>query len=670
MTPKILSLDPYLAPYTGDIALRISNFKSARKRLVPKNGTLSDFANGHHYFGLHRAVGGWVYREWAPAAEEMYLTGDFNGWDRHQYKLEKKDNGVFEIFIPGIHTLQNGQRYCAIVVHGGQELERIPAYAAYVVQDEKDHSWNAVVHHIEDPFPWTDEAFRPKKTLFIYECHIGMAQQEGKVGTYREFQENVLPRVAALGYSALQIMAIQEHPYYASFGYQVTNFFAASSRFGTPEDLKSLINAAHDLGIAVLLDVVHSHASKNTREGLSEFDGTPYQYFHEGPEGYHPAWDTRCFDYGKDEVVHFLLSNLKFWMEEYHFDGFRFDGVTSMLYHDHGLGTAFGDYKQYFSMNTDTQAVTYLQLANSLIKELNPSAITIAEDTSAMPGLALPVSQGGIGFSFRLAMGEPDMWIKILKERKDEDWDMWGIFYELTNRRPGEPVIGYCESHDQALVGDKTIMFRLCDKNMYTGMAKSVQDPVIDRGIALHKLIRLLTMSLGGEGYLTFMGNEFGHPEWIDFPREGNGWSYHYCRRQWNLVDDPNLKYEYLNEFEKGMVLIGRKLRLFTGKTRSLWTHQGDKVLMYSRGGGVFAFNFDPVRSYQGYFLPVSEPGSYRVLLTSDDGVYGGFGRVAHKTYTAKKQADGRLGFQIYLPARTAIVFQKIQGRERAEKKA
>ena len=523
MALKIIKRNPCLLPYEQDLKLRMSNYKRVKNALLAAGGSLSDFANGHHYFGIHPTKDGWCYREWAPGAEKMYFTGDFCGWDRHAYPMRNMGNGVFELFLSGQDALQEGQRVMTVVVHNGQELERIPLYATRVVQDPQNYTWSAVVHKME-PFSWKDEGFRPEKKLLIYECHIGMAQEEGKVGSYREFRENILPRIKDLGYNAIQIMAIMEHPYYASFGYQVTNFFAASSRFGMPEELKALVNAAHEFGIAVLLDVVHSHASRNTREGINEFDGTTYQFFHEGARGDHSAWGTKCFNYGKHEVLHFLLSNLKFWMEEYHFDGFRFDGVTSMLYHDHGLGSAFSGPHMYFSMNTDTDAVTYLQLATELVRQVNPHAILIAEDMSAMPGLCLPISEGGIGFDYRLAMGEPDMWIRLLREQKDEDWDLNYIYYELANRWPGEKVIGYCESHDQALVGDKTLMFRLCDQEMYWSMNNGSQSAIIDRGMAIHKMLRLLTMTLGGEGYLTFMGNEFGHPEWIDFPREGNGW--------------------------------------------------------------------------------------------------------------------------------------------------
>ncbi len=658
MKVKMIQIDPSMAPFQGDLELRMRNFKNTKKALLSGQKNLADFANGHLFYGFHQTKSGWVYREWAPAAEAMYLTGDFCNWERHAYPMERKENGVFELTLKGKNALKEGQRVMAIVVHNGTELDRIPLYATRVVQDPETFGWSAVVHKMED-FPWTDAGFKPQKNLFIYECHIGMAQEEGKVGTYNEFRENILPRVKELGYNTLQIMAIMEHPYYGSFGYQVTNFFAASSRYGMPEDLKMLINTAHEMGIAVLLDVVHSHAAKNTREGINEFDGTAYQFFHDGAKGNHAAWDTKCFNYGKHEVIHFLLSNLKFWMDEYHFDGFRFDGVTSMLYHDHGLGTAFDSPEKYFSMNTDTEAVTYLQLANDMVKKVNPHAIMIAEDMSAMPGLCLPISAGGIGFDYRLAMGEPDMWIRLLKEKKDEYWDFNKIYYELANRRPGEKVIGYCESHDQALVGDKTLMFRLCDQEMYWAMDANNSSAIIDRGMALHKMLRMLTMSLGGEGYLTFMGNEFGHPEWIDFPREGNGWSYHYCRRQWSLADNPNLKYHFLRDFDRDMVDNAKKCKVLNSQDHQLLVHNSDHVLAYQKGAATYIYNFDPTRSYDGYLVPAAEEGDYDVIMASDDFCYGGHGRIAHQTYTATRQPDGRVGFQIYLPSRTAIMLKR-----------
>ena len=661
MTPKILQIDKNLLNYRDDIDLRVNNLNRKLSQLLAPGQSLADFANGHRYFGFHQTEEGWFYREWAPSAQELFLTGDFCGWDRYRYPMTRKENGVFELFLPGRDALQNGQRVRAIVIHDGRELERIPLYAQFVVQDQATIQWDAMIHVPEAPFVWTDAGFRPEKTLYIYECHIGMAQEEPKIGTYIEFRDKILPRIKDLGYNTVQIMAIMEHPYYASFGYQVTNLFAASSRFGTPEELKSLIDTAHKMGIAVLLDVVHSHASCNTRVGINEFDGTVWQFFHDGPKGDHQAWGTKCFNYDKNEVIHFLLSNLKFWQEEFHFDGFRFDGVTSMLYHNHGLGVNFAGYPDYFSMNTDTEAVTYLQLANLMVRQVNPNAITIAEDTSAIPGLCLPVEQGGIGFDYRLAMGEPDMWIKLIKEVSDENWDMGHLWAELTSRRPKEKVIGYCESHDQALVGDKTIFFRLVDREIYENMACDRDNMIIDRGIALHKLIRLVTLGLGGEGYLAFMGNEFGHPEWIDFPREGNGWSYHYCRRQWSLADNPNTKFKYMGAFDKAMIDMARKTRLLSGKTEYLNIDHENKLIAFRRNRAVVLLNFHPDRSLTDCFLPVKQPGRYQVILSSDDGEFGGQNRVSKEyVYQTQTNEAGEVGIRIYIPSRCAVVLKKI----------
>ena len=657
---KILKIDPYLKEFEKDINLRMDAYKAKRKELLKNAKSLSAFANGHKYFGFHTTKKGWVYREWAPAAQAMFLTGDFNNWDLTSHPLKRLENGVFEIELEGKNALKEGQKVQAIVVHNNEFLRRIPLYATRVVQDPQTYLWCAEIEQTLKPFNWTDKGFTPQKTPLIYECHIGMAQDKYDIGTYNEFRENILPRIKELGYNTIQIMAIMEHPYYGSFGYQVSNFFAASSRYGKSEDLKKLIDTAHNMGIAVLLDVVHSHAVNNTNEGLNCFDGTEYQFFHTGDKGNHSAWGTKLFNYGKNEVLHFLLSNLKYWMEVFHFDGFRFDGVTSMLYHDHGLGSAFSNYSMYFSMNTDIEAITYLQLANELIHKINPNAITVAEDMSGMPGMCIPIKDGGIGFDYRLSMGVPDLWIKTLKESKDEDWDIAKIWYEVIGRRPMEKNIGYAESHDQALVGDKTIMFRLCDAEMYTGMNKFGGNITVDRGIALHKMIRLLTASVAGEGYLNFMGNEFGHPEWIDFPREGNGWSYHYCRRQWNLVDNENLRYCELNRFDKQMITLLKEENILNTPTINKWLHNDDKIIIYTKGDIVFVFNFHPEKSFEGYFVPVESEGNYKVILSSDDGTFGGYDRIDKSiTYKAEKTPENWYGFPCYLPSRSAIVLKK-----------
>ena len=659
MPYKIFEYDPLLKPFASDIQLRMDNYARKKRELLGDDGKLIDFANGHRYFGFHKTDKGWYYRESAPAADAVYLTGDFNGWNFTSHPLRRLENGAWELFLEGENALYDGCHVKTVIKKGNDLLLRIPLYARRVEQDPRDASWCAVISD-EPDYVWKNTSFKPNKNLFIYECHIGMAQEKQGIGTYEEFRENVLPRVKKAGYNVIQIMAIMEHPYYGSFGYQVSSFFASSSKYGTPNGLKKLIDAAHGMGIAVLLDIVHSHAIKNTSEGINEFDGTTYQFFHEGARGDHPAWGTKLFNYDKNDVIHFLLSNVKYWLEEFHFDGFRFDGVTSMIYHDHGLGSAFTDYSKYFSLNTDTEAITYLQLANELIKDVNPNAISIAEDMSAMPGMCLPIKDGGIGFDYRLAMGIPDLWIKLIKDVKDEDWNLWHIWHELTSRRPAEKYIGYAESHDQALVGDKTIIFRLCDSAMYTDMNKDSQSAVIERGVALHKMIRLITLSLGGEGYLNFMGNEFGHPEWIDFPREGNGWSHFYCRRQWSLADNPFLRYEHLLHFDAAMVSLAKQKKLFDGSPKCLFIDDEKKILVYERKGVIFAFNFHPTWSQESYFLPIGKKGKYVASLTTDEPDFGGWNRISQtQIYESVKSQNGAIGFSAYLPARTAVCFTK-----------
>ena len=658
-------IDPWLAPYSGEIDLRMERFKARRSQLVEEARSLSDFADGYLYFGIHRTEKGWVAREWLPGADAAYLTGDFNGWSRDTHPMARKENGVWEIEIPGRDALKHGQNIKIWVEKDGKGFERLPAYATHVVPDPRTH---VLCSQVWDPAPyeWTDAGYRDRapEAPLIYEAHIGMATEEERIGTYAEFAEKVLPRIQKLGYNTVQLMAIQEHPYYGSFGYQVSNFFAASSWYGEPEGLKYLINTAHGMGIRVLLDVVHSHACPNVGEGLQYQDGTDGQYFLEGGEGRHPAWGTRLFNYKRPEVLHFLLSNLKFWMDEYHFDGFRFDGITSMIYHDHGLGSAFTDYHMYFNMNTDLDAINYLQLANELIHEVNPNATSIAEDMSGMPGMCLPIEQGGIGFDYRLAMGEPDYWIKLLKETRDEDWSMGGLWYEMTTRRPQEKVVGYCESHDQALVGDKTLIFRMADAEMYTGMNKDYHSLTMDRAIELHKMIRLLTLASGGNGYLTFMGNEFGHPEWIDFPREGNGWSYKYCRRQWSLVDNGMLKYEWLNDFDGAMIQMAKSHGLLNDpQAVSLWVDESKKIIAFSRGKLIFLFDFHNSYSEQQFFLPchTTGEGKYRVILSTDEARFGGAGLVSHEYEYQTQQLPNRgVGFYIYAPVRTAMVLEKV----------
>ncbi|MGP1475943.1 MAG: alpha amylase C-terminal domain-containing protein [Phocaeicola sp.] len=663
---RIIENDSYLEPYAQAITGRHQHALDKELELTGGKQSLADFATGYLYFGLQKLKDGWVFREWAPNATSMYLIGDFSDWkEEEKFHCNRLSNqGVWELRLDE-GDIKHGQLYKLKIYWNGGEGERIPVWARRVVQDEQTKIFSAQVWNPENSYKFHRKVFRAKTDpLMIYEAHVGMATNEEKVGTYNEFRENVLPRIKKSGYNCVQLMAIQEHPYYGSFGYHVSNFFAPSSRFGTPEELKELIDTAHQMGIAVIMDIVHSHAVKNEVEGLGNFAGDPNQYFYSGDRHEHPAWDSLCFDYGKNEVLHFLLSNCKYWLDEFHFDGFRFDGVTSMLYYNHGLGEAYTNYADYFNGAEDDNAICYLMLANKMIHEYIPKTITIAEEVSGMPGLAAPFKDGGYGFDYRMAMNIPDYWIKLIREKVDEDWKPSSMFWEVTNRRSDEKTISYAESHDQALVGDKTIIFRLIDSDMYWHFQIGDENYNVHRGMALHKMIRLLTASTINGGYLNFMGNEFGHPEWIDFPREGNQWSFKYARRQWDLVDNPKLDYHFLGDFDNEMIHLLSSIEAFEeSKIIEIWHNDGDQILAYRRRNLIFVFNFSPTKSYTDYGFLVAE-GRYDVVLNTDSKDYGGFGfaddSVPHYTNPDPLYEEERKGWlKLYIPARSAVVLKK-----------
>ncbi len=657
--PNIVKSDSYLQPYTAVIQQRM-NYAQTQEQKICKQ-PLIDFANGHHFYGLHYNSTHIVIREWAPNATKMFLIGDFSEWqEMEKFEFTKDTNGNFQLELP-LHQLKHEDLYKLSVHWNGGKGERIPVWATRVVQDYETTLFSAQVWFPHKTYQWQFDKHRKKvQNPLIYEAHIGMSTEYDEVGTYNDFRLNVLPRIKALGYNVIQLMAIQEHPYYGSFGYHVSSFFAPSSRFGTPEELKQLIDEAHQMEIMVIMDLVHSHAVKNELEGIGWFDGSPNQFFHTDERRNHPVWDSLCFDYQKPEVIHLLLSNIKYWLETYHFDGFRFDGVTSMLYNHHGLGEKFTNYNMYFNGEQNEDAICYLTLANKLMKQINADSISIAEEMSGYPGLASSINDGGLGFDFRLSMGIPDYWIELIKKQKDEDWNVGNIFYELSNKRIEEKTISYVESHDQALVGDKTLIFRLIDKEMYWSMHKNSDNLLVDRGVALHKLIRLLTFSCAGNGYLNFMGNEFGHPEWIDFPREGNNWSHAHARRQWSLADNKALRFEQLNTFDKAMLSL-QSTTHFLADTyiNCIFSNEGDQVLAIQRKELLFVFNLNPQRSFLDYGIPV-KAGKYQIVLNSDDAVFGGFNRVNNKQefFTIPDQEENIDRLYLYLPNRTALVLQ------------
>ncbi len=664
----IVEQDSWLQPVEAQLVARQERHLAKLQEIDRSSGSIVDYANGYRYYGWQwdETLDGWWFREWLPGAQDVYIFGDFNNWQRTEIRLQRDAAGVWSAFFPAAmyrDRLTHGSLY-KLHVHGENGwLDRIPAYAARVVQNEETKNFTAQFWAPE-PFDWQGDRFDTTQlgSLLIYEAHVGMAQEREGVGTYREFTEKVLPIIKRDGYNAVQLMAVAEHPYYGSFGYHVSSFFAPTSRCGTPEELKALIRRAHELGLAVIMDLVHAHYVKNLNEGINELDGTDHLYSLPGEAGYQKYWDSKLFDYGKREVQHFLLSNVKFWMNEYHFDGFRFDGVTSMIYHHHGY-TEFDSRDKFFDAGVNEDAICYLTLANRLIHDLRPDAVTIAEDVSGMPGMCLPIEEGGIGFDYRLGMAIPDFWIKLLKEIPDEEWNIWEMWSVMTSRLPAVKTVAYAESHDQALVGDKTIAFRLMDKEMYFHMDRASESLVIDRGMALHKMIRLMTIATGGQAYLNFMGNEFGHPEWIDFPREGNGWSYAHARRQWSLARNGFLRYRWLGDFDRAMLRVIRKYKVLAdGYPWNLQMDEQNKTIVFSHGRLLFVFNWHPSASIPDYELAVQGPGKYVPILSTDEKRFGGQERQSMESEHFSFDVEGSDGschprIRIYNTSRTATVY-------------
>ncbi|MEG0795635.1 MAG: alpha-amylase family glycosyl hydrolase [Odoribacter sp.] len=652
--------DPLLEPYLPVIRRRAEQNVLKELEFTDGRRKLSDVFNNHLYFGLHHeAEGGWTFREWAPSATAMYMVGDMSGWKRQEtYRMKKLSRGVWELQLPE-EALERGMKYKLWIFWEGGGDERLPAYVHRAVQDEETKIFSAEVWDPETPYEWRNPRMKRVSNPLIYEAHVGIATEDRRVSTFQEFRLYILPRIANLGYTVVQLMGLQEHPYYASFGYQISNFYAVSSRFGTPDDLKELVDAAHGYGIAVVMDLVQSHAVRNEKEGLSCFAGDYNQYFYPGERGKHPLWDSRCFDYGKNEVIGFLLSNCKYWLEEFHLDGFRFDGITSVIYWDHGIHRDFTSYACYYDGNEDEAAITYLTLANRLIHEVNPEAITIAEDVSGMPGLGMAIEEGGMGFDFRMSMGTPECWMKLVKYKPDELWKMEELYYELTNKREDEHTISYVECHDQAIVGNLTLFFRMLQRDIYTSMVDRFRTLKVERGMSLHMMIRLLTLTTAGDGYLTFMGNEFGHPEWIDLPRKGNLWSYEKARRLWSLVDDQRLLFHFLNDFDRAMIALVKSAGFLVERPQLLVVNEEKQLLIIKRKDYIFVFNFSPQRSY-AEFVFAADPGKYQMVLNTDSHCFNGGGRLVDDQEHFTMFRKGGQTLCLYIPTRIAMVLRKI----------
>lgn len=660
--------DAELSPYVDILLRRRDRFTAETARLRAEHGSLRDYADLHLTLGMHKIMDEnglpcWRLREWMPAATSLWLTTDrlkFQRWARYAFRRVSAD-GLWELVVPAEELPHGAYMELRVLPDAegspdGRPQRRVPAFARWVEQDaEVLEQWCARVWDPPEPYVFRHDD-RPRSLEFprIYEAHVGIAQPylgrtERSVGSYAAFARHILPRIRDGGYTAVQLMAVAEHPLYKSFGYQVSSYFAPSSRFGLPDDFKALVDEAHRLGLAVILDITHSHAAPNTEQGLARYDTGPYLFADKDNQ-----WGTVSFDYGKEMTRRFLLSNCRYWMEEYHVDGFRFDAVGNMIYLDHGFGDDFSHVGRCFytaagSNRVDQDGVLYLELANTLVHELRPQSLTIAEEFSGMPGMTSPPSEGGLGFDHRFAMGIPDFWGKFIKEGRSVGM----LWYEMTNRRRYERTISYVACHDQCINGKDAMIWRLIGDEMYTQMSCLRDSWNTSRGLALYKLMRLVTLATAAHGYLSFMGDEFGHPEWID----GEA----YAHRQWHLAERDDLRYADLAAFDRDCLreIVGRHLEQFRTQVRLRHLDEDSRTLAFERDRLLFVFNFHELHSQPALELWVT-PGKYVEMLSSDEPRYSGHGNmvladppVEHFSDPHSGSTEQRIG--VYLPPLTAL---------------
>jgi len=625
--------DAELMEYEGFFSRRVDLFTREIQRLRSEWGSLAAYAGLHRELGMHKVERDgrlyWRCREWAPAAHSVYLATDRVNFERsYPYRFARTDDPMlWELFVPA-EELPHGTYYELHMASSrtGRHVTRVPAFAVWVEQNrDNENQWCARVWDPPEAFAFRRP--RPQRPSFprIYEAHVGIAQSAlGKkpkqFGTYRHFAEKVLPRIKKGGYTTVQLMGIPEHPLYKSFGYQVSGYFAPSSRFGTPDDFKYLVDEAHRLELGVILDITHSHACPNTEQGLARYDTSRYFF-----RDLKTQWDTVSFDYSQERTRRFLLSNCRYWLEEFNIDGFRFDAVGNMIYLDHGLDDDFSHVGRCFygkdgQNRLDENGVLYLSLANTLVHELAPHAITLAEEFSGAPGMSCSPDNAGLGFDYRFAMGLPDFWAKFIEEGRT----MGQMWHELTNRRHYDKTISYTECHDQCINGDDAFIWRMIKDDMYTHMSVFSDSWKCSRGVALHKLMRFITLGSAGQGWLNFMGNEFGHPEWID--------AEDYAHRQWHLAETTHLKYSKLDAFDRNLLRLVREYpEQFQRGPRFRYIHEEERILAFERGTLLFVFNFHELQAQKHLDLMVT-PGKYTEIFSSDELAYAGHGNLSTRT--------------------------------------
>ena len=636
------------------------------------------FGHATHY-DLYRKLGahptemdgqkGVYFAVWAPNAKSVSVIGDFNNWDPNANRIEGHDEiGVWQIFIPGVNV---GSMYKYFII--GSHDEQLYKADPYGNQSEFRPGTASIVADIAH-LSWKDDEWMKKRETFdiekdpmvIYECHIGSWMKHPACDNipegfynYREFAERCADYVKDMGYTHVELMGIAEHPFDGSWGYQVTGYFAPTSRYGTPEDFAYMIDYFHQKGIGVILDWVPAHFPKDEC-GLADFDGEP-EYEHKDPrQGEHPEWGTKIFNYGRPEVKNFLLANALFWVEHFHVDGLRVDAVASMLYLDYGKEDGQWVANKY-GENKNLEAIEFFKHLNTLLRGRNPGAVTIAEESTAWPKVTGDVEDGGLGFSMKWNMG----WMNdFLEYMKLDPLFRKGNHYKMTF----STSYAYSEKYILVLSHDEVVHLKC---SMWSKMPGIYEDK-------FSNLKAGYTYMCGHPGKkLLFMGQEFGQQrewseerelDWFLLETPLNKQLQDYVRDLWHTyqkypalyaTDYDGRGFEWINADDADRSIYSFVRKDPTNKTKNL----------------LFVLNFTPMER-DDYRVGCFEPGTYHLVLNSMAPKYGGTSEFTQTDFEAvKSECDGKpYSFGFTLPAYGACVFEydhyDFEAAAKAEKEA
>lgn len=593
---------------------------------------------------------GVYFSVYAPNAQEVYVVGDFNDWKEWDTPLTKLGpGGIWAAFVEGACEYQYYKFFIKSAT--GETLYKADPYANYA---EKRPGTASRIYNLEG-FEWADEKWleeREKKDMFkqplaIYECQIGSfmkhpGREDGAYYSYKEFADKIVDYCKEMKYTHIELMGIAEHPFDGSWGYQVTGYYAPTSRYGEPKDFMYLVNTLHKNGIGVILDWVPAHFAKDAH-GLANFDGSPV-YEHPDPRlGEHPEWGTKIFNYSKTEIVNFLIANVFYWINEYHIDGIRVDAVASMLYLDYGKKEGQWVPNKYGG-NKNLDAIEFFKHLNSIVHKKHPGFMTIAEESTAWPKVTGIVEEDGLGFSYKWNMGWMHDFCQYMKLdpffRKDNHYDMT---FAMSYNEYENYILPL--SHDEVV-------------HLKCSMVEKMPGYKVDKYANLRTGYTFMFGHCGKK--LLFMGQDFGQErEWSE-ERE----------LDWFLLENPLNK--GLKDYVGKLLEIYREYPCMYTDDNSWkgfeWINADDKdrstysFIRRTQADSrclLFITNMTPMK-WEGYKLGVPKEGTYKLLLNSDEVKYGGNGNEVEKCIEAKKDYCDYKDFSITLdiPPYTALVYE------------